>query len=107
MSLKSGVLYAASKAAVTQMSYNLAVEWAPDGIRVNVVAPYYIETRRTKPLLDDPSKFQSCIDRTPMHRTGTTQEVSDVVAFLCMEASSYVTGQVIAVDGGFLRNGFF
>lgn len=106
-SLKSGVLYAASKAAITQMSYNLAVEWAPDGIRVNVVAPYYIETRRTKPFLDKADQYEACINRTPMHRTGTTEEVGDVVAFLCMDASSYVTGQTIAVDGGFLRNGFF
>jgi Tropinone reductase 1 len=107
VSLKSGVLYAASKAAVTQMSYNLAVEWAADDIRVNVVSPYYIHTRRTKSVLDDPAQFAAVVDRTPMKRPGTVEEVSAVVAFLCMDASSYVTGQVIAVDGGFLRNGFF
>ncbi len=70
VSLKSGVPYAMSKAALTQMTYNLAVEWAQDGIRVNCVSPYYIHTRRTSPVLSDPVQFQAVVDRTPMHRPG-------------------------------------
>ena len=106
-SLRSGVPYAISKAALTQMTLNLSVEWASDNIRVNCVSPYYITTRRTAPVLDDPVRLQRVVDRSPMQRPGMPEEVSAVVAFLCMNASSYVTGQVIAVDGGFLRNGFF
>ena len=96
-----------TKAAMTQMSYNLSVEWAADNIRVNVVSPWYIETPLTAPVLSDPTTKQAVLDRTPMKRTGLTEEVSGVVAFLCMDASSYVSGQVIATDGAFLRNGFF
>ena len=69
-SMKSGVPYAMSKAAISQMSYNLSVEWAPDNIRVNVVAPWYIATPLTKPVLDNPEAYQAVIDRTPMKRIG-------------------------------------
>ncbi len=105
--MKSGVVYAMTKAALTQMSFNMSVEWALDGIRVNVVSPWYIETPLTQPVLSNPETRSAVLARTPMGRTGTPEEVAGVVAFLCMDASSYVTGQAIAVDGGFLRNGFF
>lgn len=105
--MRSGVVYAMTKAAMTQMTNNLACEWAQDKIRVNVLAPWYIDTPLVQPVLKDPASLKAVLARTPMGRVGTPQEVSAVVAFLCLDAASYVTGQCIAIDGGFLRNGFF
>eukprot|EP01041_Mallomonas_annulata_P005853 gene5853-11821_t len=107
LAIKSGVIYAMTKAAMNQMSYNLACEWAPDNIRVNVVAPWYIYTSLTEKILADPTFHSAIVDRTPMKRIGHPEEVSAAVVFLAMDVSSYVTGQVIGVDGGFLRNGNF
>ena len=94
-----------TKAAMTQMTYNMACEWAKDGIRVNTVAPWYIDTPLARPVLNDPVALEAILDRTPMGRVGRPAEVGAVAAFLCMDASSYITGQSIAVDGGFLRAG--
>ena len=104
--VRSGAPYGMSKAALHQMTRNLAVEWAEDGVRVNCVAPWYIRTRRTSAKLSDPDYLDEVLQRTPMGRVGEPEEVASVVAFLCMPASSYVTGECIAVDGGFLRYGF-
>lgn len=99
--LGTGVPYAMTKAAVTQMSAGLASEWARDGIRVNAIAPWYIRTPLAKPVLDDPERLALILARTPTGRIGEPQEVAAVAAFLCMPAASYITGQCIAVDGGF------
>lgn len=107
VALKSGVIYAMTKAAMTQMTYNLACEWAPDGIRVNTVSPWYIYTPLTEKILADPVFLESVVRRTPMKRVGLVEEVSAAVAFLAMDAASYITGQVLSVDGGFVRNGNF
>ena len=104
--VRTGVAYGMSKAAMHQMTRNLAVEWAEDGVRVNAVAPWYIRTRRTSPKLADADYLDEVLLRTPMGRVGEPQEVASAVAFLCMPASSYITGECIAVDGGFLRYGF-
>lgn len=104
--VRTGAPYGMSKAAVHQLSKNLACEWAKDGIRVNCVAPWYIRTRRTSDVLAIPEYFDEVIERTPMQRIGEPEEVASVIAFLCLPASSYVTGQCLAVDGGFLAFGF-
>ena len=104
--VRSGAPYGMSKAALHQMTKNLAVEWAEDGIRVNAVAPWYIRTRRTSGKLADPDYLDEVLLRTPLGRIGEPEEVAAAVAFLCLPAASYITGECIAVDGGFLRYGF-
>ena len=104
--VRTGAPYGMSKAALHQLTRNLACEWAEDGIRVNSVAPWYIRTRRTSPALADPDYLEEVIARTPMRRIGEPEEVAAAVAFLCLPAASYITGECIAVDGGFLRYGF-
>lgn len=104
--VRTGAAYGMSKAALHQLTKNLAVEWAEDGVRVNAVAPWYIRTRRTSAALSDPDYLDDVLQRTPMGRIGEPEEVAAAVAFLCLPAASYVTGECIAVDGGFLRYGF-
>jgi Tropinone reductase 1 len=102
----TGTPYAMTKAALAQMTRNLAVEWASDGIRVNSVAPWYIETPLVEAVLKDPNYRERVISRTPLRRIGRPEEVAGAVAFLCLPASSYITGQCLFVDGGFSVNGF-
>ncbi len=104
--VRTGAPYGMSKAALHQLTRNLACEWAEDGVRVNAVAPWYIRTRRTSAKLADPDYLDEVLDRTPMGRIGEPEEVAAAVAFLCLPAASYITGECIAVDGGFLRYGF-
>ncbi len=105
-SIRTGSPYGMSKAALHQLTRNLATEWAEDGIRVNSVAPWYIRTQRSEPALADPDYLEEVLERTPMKRIGEPEEVAAAIAFLCLPAASYISGECIAVDGGFLRYGF-
>ena len=104
--LRTGAPYGMSKAAMIQLTRNLAVEWAPDGIRVNAVAPWYINTPLAGQVLSDPEYRRQVLDRTPMGRVGEVEECAQAIAFLCLPASSYITGQCLPVDGGFSIYGF-
>ena len=104
--VRTGAAYGMSKAAIVQMTKNLACEWAPDGIRVNCVAPWYIRTQRSEVALTDSEYLEEVLARTPMGRIGEPEEVAAAVAFLALPCASYITGECIAVDGGFSRFGF-
>lgn len=104
--LRTGSPYGATKAAINQLTRNLAVEWAQDNIRVNSIAPWYIETPLVSEVLKNKDYLKEAIKRTPMKRIGKTEEVAALAAFLSMPASSYITGQCISVDGGFSVYGF-
>jgi Tropinone reductase 1 len=104
--VQTGAVYAMTKAAIEQLTRYLAVEWAADGIRVNAIAPWYIHTPLADEVLKKEDYKQRVLARTPMGRIGQPEEVARVAAFLAMPASSYITGQCIAVDGGFSVLGF-
>lgn len=104
---RSGSLYAASKAALNQLAASLAVEWAPQRIRVNSVAPWVTLTELGKQNLKDPELTERLLSRTPLGRLAQPEDVSGLIAFLAMPAASYITGQTIAVDGGYSVMGFW
>ena len=93
--------YSASKGGVAQLTKSLAAAFAPEGIRVNAVAPGWIETELLRPIVEDPDRSEAILSRTPMARFGDPLEVGDVVSFLVSNAARFVTGAVIPVDGGY------
>lgn len=93
--------YSASKGGVAQLTKSLAIAWAADGIRVNAVAPGWIETPMTQPLVGDSARSQPILDRTPMRRWGRPEDIAGPVLFLCSPAAAFMTGVVMPVDGGY------
>jgi NAD(P)-dependent dehydrogenase (short-subunit alcohol dehydrogenase family) len=94
--------YAASKAGLVSMTQNLAARWAGDGIRVNAIAPGNIETPMTAPMAAIPALVAEQVAHIPLGRFGRVEEIVPAALFLSSSAASYVTGAVLAVDGGYL-----
>jgi Tropinone reductase 1 len=104
--IRTGSIYSMTKAAMIQLTKNLACEWAQDGIRVNAVAPWYIKTPLVESVLKNKDFYDDVINRTPIKKIGKPEDVSAAVAFVCMPAAAHITGQCISVDGGFTIYGF-
>jgi tropinone reductase I len=102
--VRTGIPYGASKAALNQVTRGLAVEWAKHKIRVNLVAPGFIATPLTANLLANEEFMAYVRTRIPMERPGQPEEIATMIAFLAMPASSYVTGQIFVADGGASSN---
>ncbi|XP_074571795.1 noroxomaritidine/norcraugsodine reductase-like [Curcuma longa] len=98
-------VYASTKGAINQLTRTLACEWAKDNIRTNSVAPGYIKTPLSEPLMQNEEFIAGENHRVPLGRMGDPEDVSGVVAFLCLPPSCYINGQVIVIDGGRIVNG--
>jgi NAD(P)-dependent dehydrogenase (short-subunit alcohol dehydrogenase family) len=105
VSLFEVAAYSASKAAVASLTKSLAIEWARNGVNVNAIAPGVFRTALNEKLLDESERGREFLTRTPMGRFGSVDELAGAAIFLASEAASYVTGEVLVVDGGFLASG--
>ncbi|MBA4180628.1 MAG: 2-deoxy-D-gluconate 3-dehydrogenase [Anaerolinea sp.] len=100
VALPGQAAYASSKGAIEQLTKVMALEWAARGVQVNAVAPAYFETELTKPLFEDRERREFIEERTPMGRWGQPHELAGAVIFLASDASSFMTGHTLVVDGG-------
>ncbi|UZJ78070.1 SDR family NAD(P)-dependent oxidoreductase [Fictibacillus sp. KU28468] len=106
VALRTGVVYASAKAAMIQMTKNLALEWGRYGINVNSIGPWYFRTPLTAELLADENYLNDILSRTPLNRVGELAELVGPAVFLSSDAGSYCTGQTLFVDGGMTVYGF-
>lgn len=100
----TAVAYGASKSGLLGMTRALAAEWALDGVRVNAISPGYFRTAMTEPFYADPGWAEAMQGKIPMRRFGRLDDLAGAAVFFCSDASAYVTGQCLAVDGGFLAS---
>lgn len=105
VSLKEVAAYACSKAAVGALTKSLAVEWGARGVTVNAIAPGVVRTALNKQLLDESARGRELLMRTPMARFGQAEELVGAAIFLASQASNFVNGEILVVDGGFLASG--
>jgi NAD(P)-dependent dehydrogenase (short-subunit alcohol dehydrogenase family) len=105
VALKEVAAYCASKAAVASLTRSLAIEWGPRGVCVNAIAPGVFRTYLNEKLLDGTDRGREFLLRTPVKRFGRVDELAGAAVFLASEAASFVHGEVLAVDGGFLASG--
>jgi tropinone reductase I len=103
---ETGIPYGMTKAAEIQLTKGLANEWAKHGIRVNAVSPWFTRTPLTASLFENHELIEKVLKRTPLNRVAEANEMADVIAFLAMDKSSYITGQNIVVDGGMTVKAF-
>ena len=94
--------YAASKGGVKQLTMAFANEWASKGVTVNAIAPGYIATDNTKALREDPIRNKAILDRIPAGRWGKPEDLMGTIVFLCSDASNYLNGSIVTVDGGWM-----
>lgn len=98
--VRTGAPYGMAKAGLLQQTRNLAAEWAPFGIRVNAVSPWFTLTPLTQGLLGDKERMEAVVSGTPLNRVAQPEEVAALIAFLAMDKASYITGQNVTIDGG-------
>lgn len=97
-------VYAATRGGILQLTKTLAVEWAKYNINVNAIGPGYFKTSQTAPLFADKQWFEETLKKIPLGRTGLPEDLGGTVVFLASEASDYITGQMVFVDGGWLAS---
>jgi NAD(P)-dependent dehydrogenase (short-subunit alcohol dehydrogenase family) len=105
VALREVAAYSASKAAVASLTKSLAIEWAPLGVNVNAIAPGVFRTALNQKLLDETERGREFLLRTPLRRFGKVEELAGAAVFLASDAASFIAGEVLVVDGGFLASG--